>query len=94
MKKIVYAPGNKIRLFQAEVDELILAIAAFMIEPGEDVADWANSVFVSDESRVGDFLYSGFDLGLLAERLGLPPLEHKDLVSDVAETLHQMRNPN
>jgi len=94
MKKVTFAPGEKIRRFQAEVDELILAIAPFMIEPGEDVVEWASSVFVTDESHIGDFLYPTGDLKLLAERLGLPPLEWKDSIADVAEILHQTRNPN
>jgi hypothetical protein len=94
MKKITFAPGEKIRRYQAEVDELILAIAHFMIEPGEDAGEWASSVFVTDESYLGDLLYPTGDLKLLAERLGVPQLRWKDSIADIAETLHQVRNPN
>ena len=94
MKKIEFASGDKVRHFQSEVDELILEIAAFMVYPGEDVADWATYVFVSDESRSGDFLSSANELKMLEDRLGLPALQRSDFVREVAEMLHQMRNPN
>jgi len=94
VKKIEFASGEKVRHFQPEVDELIFEIAAFMVEPGEDVADWASYVFVSDESRLGDFLSSADELKMLGDKLGLPALQRSDFVREVAEMLHQMRNPN
>jgi hypothetical protein len=94
MKKITFATREKVRRYQTEVDELILAVAPFMVEPGEDVVEWASSVFVTDESHLGDFLYPTGDLKLLSERLGLPPLEWKNSIGDVAEILHKMKDPN
>jgi hypothetical protein len=94
MKKIEFAFDGKVQRFQAEVDELILAIATYMIEPGEDIADWASSVFVSDESCIGDFLTYERDVENLRKRLNIPTLQRRDFVCEVAETLYQMRNPN
>ncbi len=94
MKRITFASTSKIDQFQTEVDELILAIAPFMIEPNEDEQDWADSVFVSDESRLGDFLSQESDLPALSEKLGLPLLERRDLIGTVAELLHQSKRPH
>jgi len=94
MKKIEFASSVAVHQLQTEVDEVILAIAPFMIEPGEDAEEWAGSVFVSDESSIGDFLNSTSELGPLAERLGLPALQMRDLIRDVAETLRQKKKPN
>jgi hypothetical protein len=94
MKKVVFAANGKIRAYRTEVDELLLAIAVYMIEPGEDDEDWARDAFVSDESRIGDFLSFDPEVKLLSESLGLPQLSRKDFICDVAETLHQRKNPN
>jgi len=94
MKKIEFASSVTVRQLQTEVDELLLAIAPFMIEPGEDAEEWAGSVFVSDESSIGDFLNSTSALGPLAESLGLPALQKRGLIRDVAETLQQRKKPN
>ena len=93
-KKIKYAPGERVRKFRVEIDELILAIAPFMIEPDEDIHDWANFVFVSDESSIGDFLYLDDQVRSLSEKLGLPLLQSRDLICEVAEILHQKKNVN
>jgi len=94
MKKVVFAAGGKIRAFQTEVDELLLSIAVYMIKPGDDVEEWVRDVFVSDESRLGDFLAFDPEVRLLSEGLGLPHLTRKDLICDLAETLCQRKNPN
>jgi len=94
MKTITFASTSKINQFQTEVDELILTIAPFMIGPDEDVQDWASSVFVSDESRLGDFLSHESDLPALSEKLGLPLLQRRDLIGSVAELLHQKKRPH
>ena len=65
-----------------------------MIEPGEDVAEWASFTFVSDESCLGDFLSFEPEVKLLSERLGIPKLQRRDRICDVAEVLHQKKHPN
>ena len=93
MKKVVFAAGRKIRAFRTEVDKLLLMIAVYMVEPGDEVEEWTRNIFVSDESRIGDFL--AFDsVNLLSKTLDLPQLSGKDFICDVAETLHQRKNPN
>ena len=94
MKNISFASTSKIKQFQSEVDTVILAIAPFMIDPDEDPQEWAAYVFVSDESSIGDFLSDESALPSLSQSLHVPLLKSQDLVSDVAEFLHQRERPH
>jgi hypothetical protein len=44
-------------------------------------------LFVSDESRISDFLASDADIVLLRERLDMPKLARRDLIREVALAL-------
>ncbi len=94
MKTIQFASTSKIEKFQDEVDAIILAIAPFMIEPGEDPQDWAEGVFVSNESCIEDFLSNPSELPALSQSLDMPLLERRNLVWEAAELLHQRKRPH
>jgi hypothetical protein len=92
--KIKFAPSTTIDIYLVEVEELLVAIAKYMVEDGEDYAEWARHVFVSDESCIGDFLSQETEVVSLSDDLGLHQLRAIDRVCDVAAILHQRKAPN
>ena len=71
---IKFAPFNRAAEYRTEIDQLLLAIAKYLIEDGESPEEWVDFTFVSNESSLGDFLSSEDDLVSLATDLQLRPL--------------------
>jgi len=86
---IEFAPSNRVEEYRPEVDQLLLAIAKYMIEEGESPEEWVEFTFVSNESSIGDFLCSEEDLASLAGDLQLHPLGFRESLVDVAVTIRQ-----
>ena len=88
---IKFAPSDRIEEYRAEIDQLLMAIAKYMIDEGEDPEDWVNCTFASNESSLGDFLCSEEDLTSLGNDLQMQPLSFRDLLVEVAVTMRQRR---
>ncbi len=89
-KQIEFAATDKIDRLRPEVDELLVAIAKYMIEPGDSAEEWANSAFVSDESSIFNFLCEK-DVDSMRKDLGLLSLSGGDLIWVVAQTMRNMK---
>jgi len=86
-KKIVYASALRVEELRPEVDEILRHIAQLLKEPGESEDDWLDYVFVSDESRLGDFISTESDLFEFRARLGMPELNKRDAICAIALAL-------
>jgi len=91
-KKIEFAPAIKVEGLLTEVDELLRQLALLLKDPEESEDDWLDYVFVSDESRISDFLHTESELAEIRERLELPELKMRDLISDAALALRNKKS--
>ena len=86
-KKIVYAAAVRVEELRPEVNEILRHIAQLLKEPDESEDDWLDCVFVSDESRLADFISNDLELQELRSRLGIPELNRRDLICAMAFAL-------
>jgi hypothetical protein len=90
-KRIEIASTAKIEEFPKEVESLLRHLAAILKEPEESEEEWLSYAFVSDESRIADFINEE-ELICLRNQIGLPDLAMCDLMCDVALALHDARS--
>jgi hypothetical protein len=91
-KRIEFASTTRLDLFEDELPQIVRSLATIMKEPEDTEEDWIEYCFISDESRVVEFLYEEAELLKLRALLDLPSLAKDDLFVDVAEALHRRRS--
>ncbi len=93
-KKIVYAATIMVEELRTEVDEILRHIAQLLKEPDESEDDWLGCVFVSDESRIADFISTELELQELRVRLAVPELSRRDFICAIALAIRKKRAPH
>ena len=68
-RKIVFAEAIRVEEFRPEVNEILRHIAQLLKEPDASEDDWLDCVFVSDESRLADFISKDQELQSFARVL-------------------------
>ncbi len=89
--KLEFASTKKIDQLHKEISEIMWQIASMMKEPDESEEEWLQYAFVSDESRLIEFLFEESEVLELRDRLKLPTLDWRDLFIDVALALRHKR---
>ena len=92
-KKIEYASTVRIEALRPEVDEILRHVAQLLKEPEESEDDWLDYVFVSDESRLADFISTDLELQELRVHLANPTLERREFICAIALALRKKRAP-
>jgi hypothetical protein len=90
-KTIEFAPAIRVDTLRLEVDALLQELAWLFKDPDESPDDWLQYVFVSDESRLDDFLSTDSELQELRQRLALPEIKMLDSLCDVAVLFDQSK---
>jgi hypothetical protein len=90
-KRVDFASTKKVDEFPEEVSELLRFFASVLKEPEDTEEEWLSYAFVSDESRLADFFYQDCELTQLEKLSGIDNLKMRDLICDVACTLHQTK---
>lgn len=80
---IVEAETAEVKKAASGVDRVLKAIGEIMMP---DMKDWADHVFVSDQSSVGDFFRNQEDVTKLAKKLGVN-VTRETYIKDLAITM-------
>ena len=89
--QLEFASTNRIDRLHKEVSEIMWQIASMMKEPDESEEEWLQYAFVSDESRLLEFLSEESEVIELRNRLKLPTLDWRDFFIDVALAIRHKR---
>ncbi len=89
--KIVCAAAIRVEELRPEVNTVLRYIAQLLKECDESEGDWLDYVFVSDESRLGDFISSDLELQALRSHLAIPELDTRDTICAIAFALRKNR---
>lgn len=79
-----FAPQDEIDKLSIFVGDIIRALSSVMDAPP--------AMYVSDESKIGDFCLEPEELEKLSKKLGVP-MKDEDLIIDVAQRMRKIRKP-